>query len=54
MTTAIGIVMTDHIVAGRLEDQRLAGERLRYPEAADDLDAISAIPGSDLVGHFVE
>ncbi|MGA3346993.1 MAG: ROK family protein [Terracidiphilus sp.] len=49
MTTAIGIVMTDHIVAGRLEDQRLAGERLRYPEAADDLDAISAIPGSDLV-----
>ena len=49
MTTAIGIVMTDHIVAGRLEDQRLTGKLLRYPEAAEDLDALSAIPGGDLV-----
>jgi predicted NBD/HSP70 family sugar kinase len=49
MTTAIGIVMTDHIVAGRLEDQRLTGKLLRYPEAEDDLDALSAIPGSELV-----
>ncbi len=49
MTIAIGIVMTDHIVAGRLEDQRLTGKLLRYPEAADDLDALSAIPGSELV-----
>jgi predicted NBD/HSP70 family sugar kinase len=49
MTTAIGIVMTDHIVAGRLEDQRLAGNLLRYPDDADDLDALTAIPGSDLV-----
>jgi predicted NBD/HSP70 family sugar kinase len=49
MTTAIGIVMTDHIVAGRLEDQRLAGKLLRYPGDADDLDALSAIPGSELV-----
>ena len=49
MTTAIGIVMTDHIVAGRLEDQRLAGKLLRYPGDADDLDALSAIPGSYLV-----
>lgn len=49
MTTAIGIVMTDHIVAGRLEDQRLTGTLLRYPGDADDLDALSAIPGSELV-----
>jgi len=49
MTTAIGIVMTDHIVAGRLEDQRLTGALLRHPEAAEDLDALSAIPGSELV-----
>jgi len=49
MTTAIGIVMTDHIVAGRLEDQRLTGKLLRHPEAAEDLDALSAIPGSELV-----
>ena len=32
MTTAIGVVITEHIVAGRLEDQRLAGKLLRYPE----------------------
>ncbi|MGD0940193.1 MAG: ROK family protein [Terracidiphilus sp.] len=49
MTTAIGIVITDHIVAGRLEDQRLTGKLLRNPEGADDLDALSAIPGSELV-----
>ena len=49
MTTAIGIVMTDHIVAGRLEDQRLTGDLLRYPGDAVDLDALSAIPGSELV-----
>ncbi len=49
MTTAIGIVITDHIVAGRLEDQRLTGKLLRHPESADDLDALSAIPGSELV-----
>jgi len=49
MTTAIGVVITEHIVAGRLQDQRLAGELLRYPESADELDALSAIPGSELV-----
>jgi predicted NBD/HSP70 family sugar kinase len=49
LTTAIGIVITDHIVAGRLEDQRLTGKLLRNPEGADDLDALSAIPGSELV-----
>jgi hypothetical protein len=31
MTTAIGVVMTEHIVTGRLEDQKLAGQVLRYP-----------------------
>ncbi len=54
MTTAIGVVMTSHIVAGRLEDQRLTGKLLRYPgnaEAANDLDAI---PGSDLVEILAE
>jgi glucokinase len=49
MTTAIGVVMTDHIVAGRLEDQRLAGEPLRYPADSEELDALAAIPGSELV-----
>ena len=49
MTTAIGVVMTGHIVAGRLVDQRLTGKLLRYPDAADELDALSAMPGSELV-----
>ncbi len=31
MTTAIGVVMTGHIVTGRLEDQQLTGKLLRYP-----------------------
>jgi predicted NBD/HSP70 family sugar kinase len=49
MTTAIGIVMTDHIVAGRLDDQRLTGKLLRYPGDTGGLDALAAIPGSELV-----
>jgi predicted NBD/HSP70 family sugar kinase len=49
MTTAIGIVMTDHIVAGKLVDQRLSGKTFCYPEKLDDLDALWAIPGSELV-----
>jgi predicted NBD/HSP70 family sugar kinase len=49
MTTAIGVVMTEHIVAGRLEDQRLTGKPLRYPADARELDALIAMPGSELV-----
>jgi predicted NBD/HSP70 family sugar kinase len=49
MTTAIGIVITNQIVAGRLENQRLTGKPLRYPGDEDDLDALSAIPGSELI-----
>jgi glucokinase len=50
MTTAIGIMITDHIVAGRLEDQRIAGKLLRYPEDPTELNALAAIP----VGEFLE
>jgi predicted NBD/HSP70 family sugar kinase len=49
MTTAIGVVMTEHIVAARLEDQRLTSELLRYPADNDPVDALSAIPGTELV-----
>jgi glucokinase len=49
MTTAIGIVITDHIVAGRLEEQQLVGKLLRYPDEAEAVDALTAIPGSELV-----
>jgi predicted NBD/HSP70 family sugar kinase len=49
MTTSIGVVITEHIVAGRLQDQRLNGNLLRYPENLDEVDALSALPGSELV-----
>jgi predicted NBD/HSP70 family sugar kinase len=49
MTTAIGVVMTEHITAGRLQDLRLSGSLLRYPEDRDQLDALSAMPGSEVV-----
>jgi predicted NBD/HSP70 family sugar kinase len=49
VTTAIGIVITDHIVAGRLEDQRLTSKLLRFPEDSDAADALSAIPRGELV-----
>jgi predicted NBD/HSP70 family sugar kinase len=56
MTTAIGVVITEHIVTGRLEDQQLASELLRYPNGIDELDALTAIPASELVevtaGHI--
>jgi glucokinase len=49
MTTAIGLVLTNHIGAGRLQDMRLTGKLLRYPQDSDELDALTAIPGSELV-----
>ena len=54
MTTAIGIVMTGHIVAGRLEGERLVGELLRYPSDTGDLDSLSAVPGRELVAMLAE
>jgi len=49
MTTAIGVVMTEHIVAGRLQDMRLVGETVRYPQNTDEVEQLSAVPGSELV-----
>ena len=49
MATAIGVVMTEHIVAGRLENHQLAGKPVRYPEDLDEVDALVTIPGSELV-----
>jgi predicted NBD/HSP70 family sugar kinase len=54
MTTAIGVVMTNHIVAGRLEDHRLTGSLLRYPDDAAELDALITLPGSELVEKLAE
>src|ERR1700677_2924405 len=56
MSTAIGVVMTGHIVTGRLEDQRLTGKLLRYPDDPELTNELDAIPGSELVeilaGHI--
>ena len=49
MTTAIGVVMTEHIVAGRMENHELMGKTLRFPGDTDEVDALSSIPGSELV-----
>jgi glucokinase len=49
MTTAIGVVMTEHIVAGRLEDMRLVGETVRYPQNTDEVDALGALPVGGVV-----
>jgi glucokinase len=49
MTTAIGVVLTDHIAAARLEDHQLAGKVLRYPGDPDAVEPLEAIPDSELV-----
>ncbi|HEV2134932.1 MAG TPA: ROK family protein [Terracidiphilus sp.] len=49
MTTAIGAVMTEHIVAGRLHDQRLTGTALHYPNASTEINDLSAVPAGELV-----
>jgi glucokinase len=49
MTTAIGVAMTEHIVAGRLEEHKLVGRQLRYPAEGDEADALSSVPASELV-----
>ena len=54
MTTAIGVVMTEHIVAGRLENHQLVGRTLRYPDAEDEIDALTALPGGELVEILAE
>jgi glucokinase len=54
MTTAIGVVITDHIAAARLKDLRLAGKVLRYPGDPDEVEALEAIPDSELIDLLAE
>ena len=54
MTTAIGVVMTGHIVTGRLENQRLTGKLLHYPEDTSLTNELDAVPGSELVEILAE
>jgi glucokinase len=54
MSTAIGVVMTAHIVAGRLEDNKLVGKPVRFPSDSNELDALLAVPGSEIVTLLAE
>ncbi len=49
MTLAIGVVVTEHIVAGRLEDHKPVGTAVRFPADTDEIDALNSIPGGELV-----
>lgn len=50
MTSAIGVVMTEHIVAGRLEEHKLTGQTVRFPaNPEEEVDALQAIPSGELV-----
>ena len=49
MTIAIGVVMTEHVVAGRMENHQLTGKPVRYPADSDEVDALVTIPGGELV-----
>src|ERR1700675_4790111 len=49
MTMAIGVVMTEHIVAGRLEDHQTVGTPVRFPADSDEVDALGSLPGGEIV-----
>jgi glucokinase len=49
MTTAIGVVVTDHIVTGRLEEHKLVSEPLRFPTESGVTDALLILPAGQLV-----
>jgi glucokinase len=49
MTTAIGVVITEHIVAGRLQDQRLSGSTILFPDQSENTEELATMPGSELV-----
>jgi predicted NBD/HSP70 family sugar kinase len=49
MTTAIGVVITEHIVSGTLVDLRLTGKPVRFPVDSNEVDALVALPGGEII-----
>ncbi len=49
MTIAIGVVITEHIVAGLLEEHKLVGKPVRFPADRNELDALQSIPSGELI-----
>lgn len=54
MTTAIGVVVTEHITAGRLYDRRVATTPLRYPADPEVHTALAAASADTLVEIIAE
>lgn len=54
MSTAIGVVMTEHIVTGKLEEQKLTSRPVRFPSDTEEMDALVALPGGELVEIVAE
>jgi len=54
MSIAIGVVMTEHIVAGVLEDHRPTGKTLRFPANAELSDDMVAIPSGEIIDILAE
>jgi predicted NBD/HSP70 family sugar kinase len=54
MATAIGVVITDHVVSGRLENHQLTGDLLRFPNDPESQDELAAMPASELIGIIAE
>ncbi|HVZ84002.1 MAG TPA: ROK family protein [Terracidiphilus sp.] len=54
MSSAIGVVMTAHIVAGKLVDNKLACKPVRFPADRNELDALISVPGSELVEKLAD
>jgi predicted NBD/HSP70 family sugar kinase len=48
MSKAVGVVMTDRVVAGLIEDHRLAGELKEFPETIDDTNGLIEVPAESL------
>jgi len=52
MTTSIGVVLTEHIVSGRLTgslgQQKLEGELLRYPSDPSETEALIGVPAGEV------
>jgi glucokinase len=57
MTTSIGVVMTEHIVAGLLVgplgEQKLQGERLRFPADPAETESLVGLPTGELYDLLV-
>jgi glucokinase len=49
MTVAVGLVMTEHIVAGRLEDHKLVGNTVRHPAGDEQVDELASLPSGELL-----